>query len=419
MLDYSFVNGLKPYNIKNPLFQKSSRLICLKKDYICIANVNQLYIIIYINNIIKYRYYINIFSNSSSSSCIQSLKSIEKDNKFYIYTVDTFCNIALTIIQLPESINDLNNNNISSDWKEFPSNYLINHSIIIYNNIKINNNWIDIAINQDNNKLCLINSLEQYQCSYNINNSNNNQNNNNSNNQNTIFSRLNNIPKDVCFLDNNITSILEGNFVSLYDHRSSTSKYIGRYQCSQSTSENLLTLCISHNYNSDYHLYSAGTEKTVLAIDTRTWKSLIKYKTSCKYPIIKLLSSYYNYSNSNEYVYVAGHDNELLRINMTLQQQQPTSSSSLQHGNGHDYSKKQRKRPLSPNTNTSTNISKVNENTNKFSKGIRGFSNWGGLDIIKSYSHTAKESEIIYGFCNDKSTLYRINDANYLSVEKT
>ena len=58
-------------------------------------------------------------------SIIQSLKSIQLDNKFYIYTVDTYCNVTLTIIHLPEALDiDFNNQN-STNWQKFPSEYLL------------------------------------------------------------------------------------------------------------------------------------------------------------------------------------------------------------------------------------------------------------------------------------------------------
>lgn len=59
----------------------------------------------------------------------------------------------------------------------------------------------------------------------------------------------------------------------------------------------------------------AGADRTVYLYDCRSWRTRLRWRSPCKYDIVKLISANDEVSNR---IYIAGHDNELFLCDLGL-----------------------------------------------------------------------------------------------------
>ena len=64
---------------------------------------------------------------------------------------------------------------------------------------------------------------------------------------------------------------------------------------------------ISEISSGEHDVLMAGSDRTVYVYDSRTWKAKLKWKSPCKYDIVKLLPT-----ASSPIIYVIGSDNEVM-----------------------------------------------------------------------------------------------------------
>ena len=86
--------------------------------------------------------------------------------------------------------------------------------------------------------------------------------------------------------------------------------------------------------SNEFEFAAAGADKTVYVYDTRTWRARIKWRSPCKFDIIKLMEARSVCSASNRvddiihqadtiqnsggpFVYLAGWDNEVLLCDLS------------------------------------------------------------------------------------------------------
>ncbi len=89
---------------------------------------------------------------------------------------------------------------------------------------------------------------------------------------------------------------------------------------------------ITFIYSGTYEVLFAGADRNVYIYDSRTWKSRLKWRSPCKYDIIKIMNAKHdNSSNNNDnnssnvnsnnnshnmLAYLVGSDNEIMLCNL-------------------------------------------------------------------------------------------------------
>lgn len=184
----------------------------------------------------------------------------------------------------------------------------------------------------------------------------------------------------------------EQGFLSVWDSRlSSPSSCTGRYTLN--TRETILTC----SAKSSYEVHAAGAEKQIYTFDLRKQRVVSMYRTAAKFPILSLLASP---TAQHDHVYVAGHDNELMRV-------EPNPSPT-----NHNQSDS-KKRDLNGNTLTDTS-EKLHLTYNR---GVRSRAHWLGMDITSEgiTSSACDSDDRIMGVCAS-GNLYAVKRANRMAL---
>jgi hypothetical protein len=179
----------------------------------------------------------------------------------------------------------------------------------------------------------------------------------------------------------------ENGFMSIFDCRQAAKGgCCGRWGMG-STKETIL----SFDVRDDNTILCAGADKTIYSFDTRRMKPYTKWKTPCKYPIVSLKHSR-NTADRTGLVYFAGHDKELL--SMQLSDEQCALASNRKRG-----------------------IASVNEGESSdklhlsYNRGIRSEANWVGIDLTQD----SVGNDQLIGLC-DKGHLYVLQNAQKMKL---
>lgn len=82
--------------------------------------------------------------------------------------------------------------------------------------------------------------------------------------------------------------------------------------------QSIWSMCCKEN-----EVVLAGADRCVYVYDVRTWKSRLKWRSPCKFDIVKVLPSYL--SVDKDFYYIAGHDNEVFLSELSNNNQEKDS----------------------------------------------------------------------------------------------
>ncbi|CAE7633636.1 unnamed protein product, partial [Symbiodinium microadriaticum] len=71
-----------------------------------------------------------------------------------------------------------------------------------------------------------------------------------------------------------------------------------------------------------FQVVAAGSDRVVRVLDSKTWRSRVKWRAPNKYDIVKLLPGPCPAESSSVSLYLTGRDNEVLRVNVPTQMTQ-------------------------------------------------------------------------------------------------